>query len=63
MKKAITTGFMFTWFVFHSGSEQTVAKFLNLLPPASAKEAKIVTLSSLQQFYVFYNADEEVKLN
>jgi flavorubredoxin len=52
------------WYVFFTRSEQDVAKFLNQLPKGT--ETKIVCSTTaapgIDSFYVFYDAEKEVKL-
>jgi len=62
MKKYL---FLLTWFCYAStdptGNE--IAKFLSKLPPKSAQEAKVVVSTSMNRptFFVFYEAEKEVK--
>jgi hypothetical protein len=55
---------MLMWFVYHTDNPANVIKLLNLLSAKDATEAKVVyeRPGGMYDFFVFYQADNEIKL-
>jgi len=63
--KNILKMFVLTWFLFHTNSSAQATKFLNALPAGTETKINLMPYSASDyspDFYIFYKADQEVKL-
>jgi hypothetical protein len=62
MKRIWVMPLLLTWFMFKTFNEGDVVKFLNVLPKGTETKMLIAPTSSLNEFYIFYNAPQKINL-